>query len=62
MQRLIDQLGVNSSAGEIEEYFALFSFWQGSNEGLSRKSCKGYLKILTLVLIKTINMAVNVMT
>ncbi len=54
MQLLIDQLHSYSNAGEIEDCVVLFSFWQDTNERLSGKSCKGCLKFLSLVLIKTI--------
>ncbi len=41
MQLLIDQLDVNSCAGEIEEYLARFSFWQDAHEDMSEKAAKG---------------------
>ncbi len=40
MQLLIDQLDVNSCAGEIDEYLARFSFWQNAHEGMSEKAAK----------------------
>ncbi len=37
MQLIIDQFCVNFCASGIEEYLALFSTWQNTNEGLSVK-------------------------
>ncbi len=41
MQLLIDQLDVNSCAGDIQEYLARFSFWQDAHEDMSEKAAKG---------------------
>ncbi len=41
MQLLIDQLDINTCAGEIEEYLARFSFWQDAHEDMSEKAAKG---------------------
>ncbi len=41
MQLLIDQLDVNSCAGEIEEYLARFSFCQDAHEDMSEKAATG---------------------
>ncbi len=40
MHLLIDQLDVNSCAGEIEEYLVRFTFWQDAHEeAAARTSC-----------------------
>ncbi len=67
MQLLIDQLDVNSCAGEIEEYLARFSFWQDAHEDMSGKAAKGaFLSVIggpafslvsTLVFPKTLQEA-----
>ncbi len=41
MQLLIDQLNVNSCAGEIGQYLFRFSFWQDADEYMSKKAAKG---------------------
>ncbi len=41
MQLLIEQLDINSCAGEIKEYLARFSLWQGAHEDMSEEAAKG---------------------
>ncbi len=49
MQLLIDQLDINSCAGEIEE-----SFWQDTHEDMSEKAANGAFLTVLLSLLSSL--------